>query len=424
MEYQRTLGPIQGISMTVTTFVGTGLMVLPALSVSQANGFAFYAWLITAIMILPIAVIFAILGSHFPSVGGASHYIGQAFGKKSELAVGWLFLSIALVGPAVALKISAAYLGVALSLSQDAIFPLTLLTILASLFYTLAGVKNTSRFQSIVVIVLISVIILLAYKGNILSSVHYIKTPRSLPEWHVTSFAIGTIFWCFIGIEVMAHMGADFKQPMRDFPIALLVGVAIVVVLYLTLVLLITQYHTYGDELTNSQSLALLVGSILGDHSKKIFAIGAFIIAFTHTGMYLLGFARMVQSMSSQGSLPKSLSTISKNGTPNRAIYLITSVTTASVLFSHFSNSSLHWLIEMTNGAFLLIYTLTCIASLKLFIKPQKWVGALAVTCCILIGFFIGASMLFAFAIFVAAMYFEYYKNRKNLIPDSKIHVQ
>lgn len=418
MEYQRTLDPIQGISMTVTTFVGTGLMVLPALSISQANGFAFYAWLITAIMILPIAVIFAILGSRFPSVGGASHYIGQAFSKKSELA------AIALVGPAVALKISAAYLGVALNLSQDAIFPLTLLTILASLFYTLAGIKNTSRFQSIVVIVLISVIILLAYKGNILSSVHYINPPRSLPEWHVTSFAIGTIFWCFIGIEVMAHMGADFKKPMRDVPIALLVGVAIVVVLYLTLVLLITQYHTYGDELTNSQSLALLVGSILGDHSKKIFAIGAFIIAFTNTGMYLLGFARMMQSMSSQGSLPKSLSTVSKNGTPNQAIYLITSVTTASVLFSHFSNSSLHWLIEMTNGAFLLIYTLTCIASLKLFIKPQKWVGALAVTCCILIGFFIGASMLFAFAIFVAAMYFEYYKNRKNFIPDSKIHVQ
>ena len=38
----------------------------------------------------------------------------------------------------------------------------------------------------------------------------------------------------------MAHMGAEFKNPTRDFPIALLGGIAIVIVAYLSLVL---QYY-------------------------------------------------------------------------------------------------------------------------------------------------------------------------------------
>jgi amino acid efflux transporter len=424
MQYQRTLGPLQGIAMTVTTFVGTGLMLLPALSVSQANGFALYAWLITTAIVLPVAFVFALLGSRFPSAGGASHYIGRAFGKKAEKAVGWLFLSILFVGPAVAINIAAAYLAVALNLQQDSVFILSIITVFTTALYALAGIKNSSRFQAMVVVALITVVVLLSWKGDLLGATHTIETPLSWSQWQTASLAIGTIFWCFIGIEVMAHMGAEFKNPARDFPIALLGGMLIVIALYLALVLLITQHHTYGDEITNSQSLALLVGQIFGEPSKKLFAIGAFTIAFANTGMYLLGFARMVQSMSSQGALPRAFSYLSKQGTPIYAVYLVTGLTLASILLSYFSEWSLHWFIEMTNGAFLLIYTLTCITSLKLLPSHQKWLGFMASTTCLLMTYFVGVSMLFALSIFAIAMYFEYYKGRKNLMLDHEIHVQ
>ena len=424
MEYQRTLGPLQGIAMTVTTFIGTGLMLLPALSVSQSHGFALYAWLITTAIVLPVAFIFALLGGRFPSAGGASHYIGRAFGKKAEKAVGWLFLSILFVGPAVAIKIAAAYLAVALNLTQDSVFILSIITVFATALYALAGVKNSSHFQSIVVIGLITVVVLLAWQGDLLGATKMIETPTTWTQWQTAFLAIGTIFWCFIGIEVMAHMGAEFKNPARDFPIALLGGMLIVIALYLALVLLIAQHHTYGDEITNSQSLALLVGHIFGEHAKKLFAIGAFIIAFANTGMYLLGFARMVQSMSSQGALPSIFSHLSKHGTPVYAVYLVAGLTLSSILLGHFSGWSLHWFIEMTNGAFLLIYTLTCITSLRLLPNKQKWLGLLASATCLLMTTLVGISMLFALCIFVTAAFFEYHKGRKKRIPDHQIHVQ
>ena len=41
MQYHKTLGITQGIAMTVTTFVGTGLMVVPAMSVTPSRFLCF-----------------------------------------------------------------------------------------------------------------------------------------------------------------------------------------------------------------------------------------------------------------------------------------------------------------------------------------------------------------------------------------------
>ena len=57
--HTKGIGPLQGIAMTVTTFVGSGLMVLPALSVSIAQEQTAYRWIFTALIIMPIAIIFA-----------------------------------------------------------------------------------------------------------------------------------------------------------------------------------------------------------------------------------------------------------------------------------------------------------------------------------------------------------------------------
>lgn len=424
MEYQRTLGPIQGMAMTVTTFVGTGLMLLPALSITQAGNTAFYAWLITALIALPIAFVFAFLGSRFPSAGGASHYIGKQFGETAERAVGWLFLSILLVGPTVAIKIAAAYLAIALNLNESALFPLSIITVLIMTLYALAGAENSSKAQVYIVIIMILCIVALAWKGNLIEATSTIETPSNWISWQPALLSVGTIFWCFIGLEVMAHLGAEFKNPARDFPIALFGGITIVVLLYLAVVLLVSFHHTYGDDITNSQSLALLVGNVFGEQSQRIFAAMAFIIAFTNVAMYLIGFARMVQSMAKKGALPSMLAKLSKKGSPTRAVILVGVVSLTSLLVSHYTNSAMNVLIEMTNGAFILIYGLTSITGLSLLKGKSKLFAALACGSCLLVAYFMGISLLFALTAFIVAILFEHYKDKKRRIHTPKIHVQ
>ncbi|AEF55611.1 L-methionine/branched-chain amino acid transporter [Marinomonas posidonica] len=413
-QYQKTLGPLQGMAMTVTTFIGTGLMILPAMSVAQAGSFAFYAWLITAAMIIPIAFIFALLGAKYPSAGGASHYIGRAFGGGIEKAVGWLFLSILLVGPAVAIKVAAAYLSIIFNVTENWILTFSLITLVGMMVFAMAGIQTSARFQSGVVIAMIATINLLCLLGDIQSSTQVITSPSNLADWQTTLYATGVIFWCFLGIEVMAHMGAEFKNPTRDFPIALLGGIAIVILAYLSLVLLIAWHQTYGDEVTNSQSLALLVSKLLGDTGSRIFALGAYVIAFANVAIYILGFSRMVQSMAQQGALPSRFNQLNAQGAPAQAVLLVCAITLVSILFSELSGWKMAWFIEMTNGSFLLIYTLTCIAAIKLLNKQLKLLALLALCSCVFMAFFIGENMLFAAIMFCIALSYEWIRSIKN----------
>ena len=415
MQYQRTLGPLQGMAMTVTTFIGTGLMILPAISVTQAGSFAFYAWLITAAMVIPIAFIFAFLGAKYPSAGGASHYIGKAFGAHYEKAVGWLFLSILLFGPAVAVKVAAAYLGIIIDIPEVSLLALSLITIIALTLFSVAGIQASARFQTGVVIVMILTIIWLCVIADIGSSVSVIATPESPSDWQTTLYATGVIFWCFLGIEVMAHMGAEFKNPTRDFPIALLGGITLVILAYLSLVLLIAYHHTYGDEVTNSQSLALLVNKLVGDTGSKLFAVGAYIIAFANVAIYILGFARMVQSLATQNALPHKFALLSPQGTPINAVLLVCSIVLLSIVFSELSGWEMAWFIEMTNSNFLLIYALTCIAAFRLVNNTLKVLAAIALVSCLGMAFFIGMNMLFAIAIMITALCYEQWRKAHHI---------
>ncbi|MFD1384114.1 L-methionine/branched-chain amino acid transporter [Rhodanobacter aciditrophus] len=427
MQYQRTLGPIRGIALTVTTFVGTGLMILPAISVAEAGSFAFYAWLITALAIMPVAFVFALLGSKYPSAGGASHYIGKVLGAKTERAIGWLFLSILLVGPTVAIKVAAAYLAVLLNVAEGQILNLSIITLIGMLLFAIAGLKNSASFQTIIVLCLITTVVALfalsmnASSGAVMLNV---EAPTALTDINTALLATGTIFWCFIGIEVMAHMGAEFKNPGRDFPIALLGGIVIVVALYLATVLMIAHHKVYGDELTNSQSLALLVGALLGEEARRYFALGAYVIAFSNVGVYILGFSRMIQSMASQHALPHYFAKLTASGTPVRAVSLVGIIGIASLLFFEYSGTPLNWLIEMTNGAFLLIYLLTCAIAIKLLTGALKAIACVATLFCIAMTTFVGESMLFALIAFGLAFAWEHMKSQKRPLPDEKIHVQ
>ena len=406
-QFQRTLGPFQGITMTITTFVGTGLMVLPAMSVTVAGEFAFYSWLIAVAIIAPIAVVFALLGARFPSSGGASHYIGQAFGERAEKAVGWLFLSILLVGPSVAIKVCAYYLAVVFGLPDSWILSLSILTVVGLLLFGIIGIQTSAKIQSAIVVVMLIAVFALALQGDIISATQTIHTPTNPAQWQQALSAVNLVFWCFLGIEVMAHMGAEFKKPARDFPIAMIGGISIVVLTYLTLVLLISWHQAYGSETKDSQSIAILVNTLMGSTASKWFSAGGFLISFANTAIYILGFGRMVHALANKNALPKPFSKLNRFGSPGWGIVCVCSICLLSILATELFQLELYWLIEMTNGAFLTIYTLATCAAWRLLKGKLRLLTILSMLACLTIAYQIGWGMLFAGATLFAAYHWE-----------------
>jgi amino acid efflux transporter len=162
----------------------------------------------------------------------------------------------------------------------------------------------------------------------------------------------------------------------------------------------------------------------MGETSSRFFAVGAYIIAFANVAIYILGFSRMVQSMAQQGALPKTFIGLNKNGAPEKAVLLVGLITLFSIVFSEVSDWKMSWFIEMTNGSFLLIYTLTCVAAFKLVNRAAQLLAIVALISCSFMVFFIGQSMLFAVIAFCLALSYEYLRSPKSPIKGSKLHVQ
>jgi amino acid efflux transporter len=211
----------------------------------------------------------------------------------------------------------------------------------------------------------------------------------------------------------MAHMGAEFKNPARDFPIAMLGGITLVVLTYLTLVLLISWHHTYGSEMKDSQSIAILVEKLMGLTASKWFSAGAFLISFANTAIYILGFGRMVHALSNKNAMPSYFKKLNKYGSPGRSVVLVCIICLFSTLTTELLNFELYWMIEMTNGTFLVIYSLATIASLKLFKGKLKILSYLSLISCLVIAFQIGLGMLFAAAAVTLAYFWEHFQATK-----------
>lgn len=82
---------MQGVGMLSTSLLGTGVFAVPALAAQVAGDDSLWAWPLLIVLVFPIAIGFAALGRHFPSAGGAAHFVGKAFGPHMARVTGWLF---------------------------------------------------------------------------------------------------------------------------------------------------------------------------------------------------------------------------------------------------------------------------------------------------------------------------------------------
>lgn len=70
---KQELGLGQGVGLLSTSLLGTGVFAVPALAALVAGDNSLWAWPLLILLVFPIAIVFALLGRHFPSAGGVAH---------------------------------------------------------------------------------------------------------------------------------------------------------------------------------------------------------------------------------------------------------------------------------------------------------------------------------------------------------------
>ena len=292
-----------------------------------------------------------------PVAGSAYTYSYATMGEFMAWIIGWDLILEMLMAAAVIAKYWGVYLGDAISLF-DLNVPTTLHlgavdfdwgpVLIVAVFTTLLalGTKLSSRVNSIFTIIKIAIVMFVIIVG-----LFFIEPKNFTPfvppaqegvaagsAWTQSLFSwlsgaepsmygvfgilsgAALVFFAFIGFDVVATSAEETVNPKRTVPRGIIMGLAIVTVLYLLVSIVITGMTSYKDlAALESPSLASAFELVGATWAAKVISVGSLVGLTTVVMVLLLGLARIVFSMSRDGLLPRSLSvTSARRGTPAR----------------------------------------------------------------------------------------------------------
>ena len=361
-ELKQPLTVLRGTALMLNIVIGAGLLALPGLGVMHAGDHALLAWVICGLVALPLLAVFIVLGRRYPNAGGIAHFAGIAFGRKGYAAASLIFLGAVLFGlPSIAIT-GGHYASVITGWSPSTVAIALLVT--ATLIHVVSSelvAKANTVLASLVLIAIVTLIVV----GFVMIDRPDEAALAILPRELNLSLALAPfmmIFFAFTGWEVAAGSAEEFRNPRRDFPIAMLASFAITVALYLGIAYLAQTVMLDGHYET---AFARIAGAALGGSGETGVALLASIIILANLSGAVWAVSRMVFALSREGFLPASLNT-SHNGTPWRAVLLTATALIIVTLADTLGLLGLDRMLALAGQNFLVLYGIGAAAMLAL----------------------------------------------------------
>jgi APA family basic amino acid/polyamine antiporter len=299
----RAVSRWQVVALSVNDVIGSGVYLLPAAAAALLGPASVWAILAAGLCVLLIVLCFAEAGSLFDQPGGGYVYTREAFGELAGFEVGWMTW-VARVTVAASLSagfaqaVSAVWAGAAAGWGRAALIagPLVLLTAV-----NLAGVKHGARLAVLLV------------AGKVLPLVALIAAGLFAMDWGrvdlVAAPAAGNfgeaallLLFAYAGFENTATPAAEYVNPQRDVPFALLVMIGSVTLLYTAVQLV--ALGVVPDLARSATPLADAAGLIAGPAGGWLLTVGAALSIFGTNNNTVLAGSRYLYALAEHGRLP------------------------------------------------------------------------------------------------------------------------
>jgi amino acid transporter len=344
--------------------VGTGIFVLPALIAETLGAASIIAYIVCGILISLIALCFAEVGSKITVTGGAYAYIEAAFGPFAGFLANYMFWfgSCVFSDAAVANGLFDTLKLIFPSIDNE-IFRIVFFAVLFSIlaFINIRSLKNGVRFIEFAAVgKLIPLALFIILGAGFISTKNLVWT--SIPSLTSVGSASLLLFFAFIGMETPVTNGGEIKNPKRTIPLAIFLGISLVLILYIA-IQLITQ-GILGNAILQHKTAALVAaaGVVFGTAGATIILIATIISMLGYLGGEVLSIPRILYAGSRNRQLPGILSDVHpKFLTPHYAIIVY-----AFLDFVISVSGELQQLIIISSASILLIYLGVVLATIKL----------------------------------------------------------
>lgn len=291
---------------TVGWTIGSGIFRVPS-EVSRyagSTGWMTFLWFAGFVWAIAAAAFSLELAVRLPRSGGRVVYIKEAFGPGVAFVYGWMAL---LFTPAAAAAVARTFADYAGSLVPMSEWSLRGLAAAVLGFHTVVAIYSTRWAASLVSIAgagkiaaLLSVL-LLSF-GLAPSSVP-VAAPiaREAPSLAALALAFIPVIWAYSGNEQATLLTGEVRRPDRDMPIGIVLGTAMVALLYVSLNLGFVRVLGLAGVQTSTAVAADTMGALLGRSGAVVIAAVVMASTFVTNGAQVLGFSRILYAMAQDG---------------------------------------------------------------------------------------------------------------------------
>ena len=326
----RSLGLYAVLTISIGAMIGSGIFVLPGLAFKIAGPSVVLAFFLAGIVVLPAALSKAEMATAMPEAGGTYLYIDRAMGPLMGTVAGfgvWFSLvfkaSFALVG-------LSAYLEYFIPHPER---PVAALLAIVLIGVNLIGVRQTAKFQMLLVSGVILVLLAFVAIGmpNVQSSSfdpfmsHGLKGLLS---------ATAVVFVSYAGVTKVASIAEEVRHPSRNIPMGMLVSIGFMMVLYPAIVAVIVGVSPAADLAKTETPMTLAADAFAGSVGVAIIAGVAVIALLSMTNAGIIAASRYPFAMARNSLAPRRLAMIGKrSGGPIAGIAVTGVMLLALVMF-------------------------------------------------------------------------------------------
>jgi len=396
--------------LVVNGFVGAGIFGLPGGAAALAGEYSVWIYLLCALLMLPVILCFAELGSYFKGTGGPIRYGTEAFNPFIGFQAGWLFYVARLISfsaNSVLLAESIGFFYEPVSSGAGRLIALAVIIGCLTLINVL-GSTESIRSLALFTVLKFSVLILLVFGGLLLIGTDILPTfENPVPPVSDLGAAALLLIYAFVGFEGAVVPAGEAKNPTRDMPIALLAGLGSVVLLYM-LIQLVSQAAV--PDLASSESPLLDASSALfGSTGAIVLMVGLVTSVTGNLVGTIFSTPRLTYALSLEGSLPAWFGVVHpKLLTPANSVIFF-----GVFAFIGAAAGSFIFLAAMTVLSRLFLFIITCAAVpvlkprftqvKKRFTPGSLFVPALGILACVWLMFQVTFASVWLTAAFIVA---------------------
>ncbi|MEN6561081.1 MAG: amino acid permease [Acidobacteriota bacterium] len=355
---ERKLGLFPLTNIVIANMIGAGIFTTSGLLMGDLhNSVVMLAlWLVGGLVALCGALSYGELGAAIPHAGGEYVFLARLYHPVLGFMAGWVSFFVGFSAPIAASAIGfSEYLTRAFpGLLTPGLFPgageamimkklYAIMIIAVFTFIHTRGLEAGARVQNGLTGLKILLIVGLVGAGFAFGRGSLAHLAAAAPfrfdfaGIKTLGLSLMWIMFAYSGWNASAYVGSEVRDPSRNLPRSLILGTAVVMVLYAALNLFYV-YAIPPAQMEGVISVAgLAAGNLFGQSAGTVLSLLISFALFSSLSAYLILGPRVYFSMARDGIFFKSIALVDpKSGVPTRSILLQGGIAAVMVLFGTF----------------------------------------------------------------------------------------